>query len=74
MLKTLGEEYCKVKAGKLHEEDLSTKKKSKQAIGGHKTKKVAERRKAQYETEGQDPAKKFKKYKTFFGFFCFPPL
>jgi hypothetical protein len=61
MMKSVGESHCKVKAGKLQVQELSVKKKGKQAIGGHKAKKGAEKGKSLEEADGQEPAKRGKK-------------
>jgi hypothetical protein len=61
MMKSVGESYCKVKAGKLQVQELSVKKKGKQAIGGLKTKKGAEKGKSLEEADGQEPAKRGRK-------------
>jgi hypothetical protein len=61
MMKSVGESYCKVKAGKLQVQELSVKKKGKQAIGGLKTKKGTEKGKSLEEADGQEPAKRGRK-------------
>lgn len=39
----MGEEVCKIKGGKLSEEELSAKKRGKQPIGVNNTKKVVDK-------------------------------
>lgn len=67
ILKSVGEDICKLKPGMLTEDNLSGKKKGKQAVGAQKTKNFGEKEQETEKSDGmEDPevqghAKKVKK-------------
>jgi hypothetical protein len=60
-MKTVGEEVCKIKAGKMEDEELLGMKRGKSAIGDQRKKKPVEKNNNSEGSEGQDPVKKAKK-------------
>jgi hypothetical protein len=60
-MKTVGEEVCKIKAGKMEDEELLVMKRGKSAIGDQRKKKPVEKNSNSEGSEGQDPVKKTKK-------------
>jgi hypothetical protein len=58
VIRSIGEDFCKISARKLSDEELVGKKRGKQAIGERKTSKADHKSKNQEGKDGQDQVKK----------------